>query len=217
MESRRPLAVAARKGTMMMGSSSPARVPVPVRIGAAVAIALLAAACGSSASSSSPSTASSGTPATGASAASSAAASATVIKTGTSSGGAFLTNGSGRAVYLFMADSKDKSTCSGACAAAWPPVTTTGAPSASSGVNAGDLGTITRSNGAMQVTYDGHPLYYYVGDTGAGTANGQGIDGFGAKWWLVAPSGSSITAAVTISGGSSPAAPASSSGYGGGY
>jgi predicted lipoprotein with Yx(FWY)xxD motif len=197
---------------MMMGSSSLARVPVPVRIGAAAAIALLAAACSSSASSSSAGAAAT----TGAPAASSAASTGvTVITTGTSSGGAFLTSSSGRAIYLFMADSKNKSACSGACAAAWPPVTTTGQPTASGGVNTSDLGTITRSDGTKQVTYDGHPLYYYAGDTGAGTDNGQGIDGFGAKWWLVAPSGASITSAVTISGGSSPSAPASSSGYGG--
>jgi len=200
-----------------MVSSPLARVPVPVRIGAAAAVALLAVACGSSASSSSSSAAPAGGAAatTGAPAASSG--SATVITTGTSSGGAFLTNGSGRAIYLFLADGKDKSTCSGACASAWPPVTTTGQPTASGSVNASDLGTITRSDGTTQVTYDGHPLYYFAGDTGAGMDKGQGLDGFGAKWWLVAPSGAGITSMVTISGSTSgPAAPASSSGYGGG-
>ena len=82
------------------------------------------------------------------------------------------------------------------------------------GAQASDLGTITRSDGTKQVTYDGHPLYYFEGDTGPGTDKGQGLNGFGNKWWLVAPSGSSITTAVTISGSGS--APASSSG-GGGY
>jgi len=206
----------------MMGSSLLARVPGPARLGVPLAVALLAAAaCSSSASSSSSSTpASSGTPAAAGS--SSAAASGTVITTANSSGGDFLTNSSGRAIYLFMADSMNKSACSGACASAWPPVTTTGSPTASGSAQATDLSTITRSDGTKQVTYDGHPLYYFAGDTGGGTDKGQGLDGFGAKWWLVAPSGSSITAAVTLSGGSggsggSAPSPTSSSGYGGGY
>lgn len=127
-----------------------------------------------------------------------------MITTKTGSAGAFLTDGSGRAVYLFMKDSGDTSACSGACAAAWPPVTATSTPSASGGVNSGELGTITRSDGTKQVTYDGHPLYYFAGDTGPGMVKGQGIDGFGAKWWLVAPTGSSITAAVTVGGAGSP-------------
>jgi predicted lipoprotein with Yx(FWY)xxD motif len=207
----------ARKGTMTMVSSSLARVPVPVRIGAAAAVALLAAACGSSASSSSSSAAPAGGAAatTGAPAASSG--SATVITTGTSSGGAFLTNASGRAIYLFLADSKDKSACSGACASAWPPVTTTGQPTASGSVNASDLGTITRSDGSKQVTYDGHPLYYFSGDTGPNQTNGQGSTGFGAYWWLVAPSGSAITSSVTVSGGSSSTPTSGGGGGGGGY
>lgn len=196
---------------MTMGTSSLAGIPVPVRLGAAAAVALLAAACSSSASSSSGSTpAASASPASS----SSGSASGTVIKTANSSGGAFLTNGSGRAIYLFVADGKDKSTCSGACAATWPPVTATGQPTASGSAQASDLGTITRSDGSKQVTYDGHPLYYYSGDTGSGMDNGQGINGYGALWWLVAPSGASITSKVTISGGSAPTS--SSSGYGGG-
>jgi predicted lipoprotein with Yx(FWY)xxD motif len=139
-----------------------------------------------------------------------------VITTKTSSGGSFLTNSAGRAVYLFMADSSGKSACNGACAAAWPPVIAASQPTAAGSAQATDLGTITRSDGTKQVTYDGHPLYYFVGDTGPGMDKGQGVDGFGAKWWLVAPTGSSITTAVTISGsGSAPAAPPSSGG--GGY
>lgn len=191
---------------MRMGSSLLARVPVPVRFGAPLAVALLAAACSSgSSSSSSPAAA----PATAAGSAS-ASGGGTMITTKTGSAGAFLTDGSGRSVYLFVKDTGDKSTCDGACAAAWPPVT--GQPSASGGVNASELGTITRSDGTKQVTYDSHPLYYFAGDTGPGMVKGQGIDGFGAKWWLVAPTGSSITAAVTVGGASSP-----SSSAGGGW
>jgi predicted lipoprotein with Yx(FWY)xxD motif len=204
----------------MKGSSLLARVPGPARLGVPLAIALLAAAACSSASSSSSASTSryGGTAASSAGSTASASASGTAITTANSSGGDFLTNSSGRAIYLFMADSKDKSACSGACASAWPPVTTTGSPTASGSAMASELGTITRSDGTKQVTYDGHPLYYFAGDTGAGTDKGQGVDGFGAKWWLVAPSGSSITTAVTLSGGSGggAASPSSSSGYGGG-
>ena len=191
-----------------MSASLLARVPVPVKLAAPLAVALLAAAaCSSGSSSSSGSTSSSA-------AGSASSTSSTVITTKTSSGGSFLTDGAGRAVYLFMADSTGKSTCDGACAAAWPPVIATGQPTTSGSAQGSDLSTITRSDGTKQVTYDGHPLYYFTGDTGPGTDKGQGLNGFGAKWWLVAPTGSSITTAVTISGSGS--APASSSG-GGGY
>lgn len=193
-----------------MSASLLARVPVPVKLAAPLAVALLAAAACSSSGSSSTSNSTSPSAAAG-------SASSTVITTKTSSGGSFLTNSAGRAIYLFMADSSGKSACSGACAAAWPPVVATGQPTASGGAQSSDLSTITRSDGTKQVTYDGHPLYYFEGDTGPGTDKGQGLNGFGALWYLVAPSGSSITTAVTISGsGSAPAAPPSSGG-GGGY
>jgi predicted lipoprotein with Yx(FWY)xxD motif len=190
---------------MTMNASLLARVPVPVKLAAPLAVALLAAAACSSGSSSGTSSSAAG---------SGSSSSSTVITTKTSSGGSFLTNGAGRAIYLFMADSTGKSTCDGACASAWPPVVATGQPTASGSAQASDLGTISRSDGTKQVTYDGHPLYYFTGDTGPGTDKGQGLDGFGAKWFLVTPAGSSITTAVTISGSGS--APASSSG-GGGY
>ena len=109
-----------------------------------------------------------------------------------------------------MKDGKDSSACSGACAGAWPPVTTTGAVTGSGGVNKAGLSIITRSDGAKQVVYDGHPLYYFSGDSGPGQVNGQGSDGFGAKWWLVDPAGTSITAAVTVpSGATASASPTS--------
>jgi predicted lipoprotein with Yx(FWY)xxD motif len=195
---------------MAMSASLLARVPVPVKLAAPLAVALLAAAACSSGGSSSGSTSST----SAAAAAPASSTSSTVITTKTSSGGSFLTNGAGRAVYLFMADSTGKSTCDGACASAWPPVIAAGQPTASGGAQASDLSTITRSDGTKQVTYDGHPLYYFEGDTGPGTDKGQGLDGFGAKWWLVTPTGSSITSAVTIGGAG---ATSSSSGGGGGY
>jgi len=192
-----------------MSASLLARVPVPVKLAAPLAVALLAAAaCSSSGSTSSSTSPSAAAPA-------GSAASSTVITTKTSSGGSFLTNSAGRAIYLFMADSTGKSNCDAACASAWPPVIATGQPTATGSAQASDLGTITRSDGTKQVTYDGHPLYYFEGDTGPGTDRGQGIDGFGAKWWLVAPTGSSITTAVTVGGSGAGSSP-SSGGYGGG-
>ena len=117
-------------------------------------------------------------------------------------------------MYLWAADSMNKSACSGACAGAWPPVTTTGKVTVADGAKAADLGTITRSDGTKQVTYSGHPLYYFAGDSGPGQTNGQGSDSFGAKWWLVAPAGAKITVAdaAASAGSSSSTAPASSSG-----
>jgi predicted lipoprotein with Yx(FWY)xxD motif len=191
------------------------RTPAIVRPGAGLAVALgaglLTAACSSSGSSSPPA---------GTSASPSAAAgsgSGLVITTKSGSAGAFLTDGSGRSVYLWAKDGKDSSACSGTCAGAWPPVTSAGAVTASGGVDKADLSTFTRSDGGKQVAYDGHPLYYFSGDSGAGQVNGQGSDAFGAKWWLLNPAGTSITAAVTVSGGAAPSAPASSAAVGGGY
>ena len=193
-----------------MASSLLTRMPMPVKIGVPVAAALLAAACSSSSSSGS---AASSAPAAGASKAG-ASATGTVIKTDAGTTGAFLTDKSGRAVYLWVKDGKNMSACSGACASAWPPVPANGTVTADGSVQASDLGTITRSDGTKQVTYDGHPLYYFVGDSGAGQVNGQGSDNFGAKWWLVSPTGTQITSAdkASTSGSSSggaPAAPAS--------
>ena len=187
------------------------RLPMAVKLGVPVAAGLLAAACGTAAGSTTGSTAA-GTPA------SSGSTTATVIESHHGSAAPFLTNSSGRAVYLWAADSMNKSMCSGACAQAWPPVTSKGQVTAANGAKAADLGTITRSDGTKQVTYLGHPLYYFAGDSGPGQTNGQGSDSFGAKWWLVAPAGSKITVAdsatgaAAAAGSSSAKAPASSGG-----
>jgi predicted lipoprotein with Yx(FWY)xxD motif len=137
-----------------------------------------------------------------------------MITTATASGKTFLTDGSGRAVYLWVKDTGNASQCSGACAGAWPPVTSTGSVTAGGSAVASDLGAITRSDGTKQVTYDGHPLYYFAGDSAAGQASGQGSDGFGAKWWLVSPAGADVTA--TVSGFTPGASGSGSSGSGSG-
>lgn len=194
-----------------------------LRAGAAgmlVAVALVVAACGSSSSSSPTTSAAASTPATSAASASSAAAptAGLTVSAVRAAAGTYLTGASGRAVYLWLADKNGQSACSGACAQVWLPVTASATPTASGGVNAANLGTITRSDGKKQVTYMGHPLYYFVGDTHAGTTKGQGVNGFGAKWWLVAPSGSPITGAGTstaASSSSSSSSSSSASGWGG--
>jgi predicted lipoprotein with Yx(FWY)xxD motif len=174
----------------------------------AVGAALVLAACGSSSSSSSSASTPASRPAAATSAASASGAGTGAAKVGTAKGsdGTYLTAASGRALYLWVADSNGKSSCSSACASAWPPLLTKATPVATGGVDASDLGTITRADGGKQVTYKGHPLYYFEGDSSAGMTSGQGSDGFGAKWWLVAPSGSAIE-----SGGSASSASASGS------
>ena len=186
---------------MKMRNSLLARMPVPVKLGVPLGAALLAAACSSGGGSQAAGTPASGSPA-------SAATTGTVITTHAGSAGSFLTDGSGRAVYLWSKDTMDTSACAGACAGAWPPVPASGKLTASGGAKTSDLGTITRSDGSKQVTYDGHPLYFFAGDSGAGQITGQGSNGFGAKWWLVAPSGAEITGAETASATNAPAAPA---------
>jgi predicted lipoprotein with Yx(FWY)xxD motif len=95
-------------------------------------------------------------------------------------------------VYLFEGDKGAVSNCTGACASAWPPVTTTATPSPHGQAVAADLGMITRADGTKQVTYKGHPLYYFVRDKDSADAYGQGLKAFGAGWYVLAPSGQKI-------------------------
>ena len=96
-------------------------------------------------------------------------------------------------VYLFVADTATASTCYTTCATIWPPVLATGAPQAGAGAQTSLLGTTTRTDGKVEVTYAGHPLYYFVQDKAAGDAKGQAIDGFGGLWWVLSPAGAAIT------------------------
>jgi len=108
------------------------------------------------------------------------------LKTTHIGGVTVLTNAQGRTLYWFAPDTATRSACYGTCAAYWPPVR--GAATAGPGVT-GRLGTITRSDGSVQATYDGHPLYTYAGDTGAGQANGNRLNLNGGLWYEVTPSG----------------------------
>lgn len=104
--------------------------------------------------------------------------------------GTYLTDASGRSVYVFMMDKGDSSSCYDACAAAWPPFLGTGeAMAADTSVRANLLGTLKRRDGATQVTYKGAPLYYYEDDKKPGDITGQDKFEFGAKWYLVSPAG----------------------------
>ncbi|WP_066942475.1 phosphatase PAP2 family protein [Microtetraspora fusca] len=106
--------------------------------------------------------------------------------------GKILVDGRGRTLYLFVADKGTTSTCYGGCATAWPPLTTTGKPQAGSGASPALLGTTARTDHTTQVTYNGHPLYYFVTDVKPGDTTGQDVDSFGAKWYVLDPKGNKI-------------------------
>jgi predicted lipoprotein with Yx(FWY)xxD motif len=106
--------------------------------------------------------------------------------------GTLLTDGQGKTLYLFEKDQPGTSACTGACLGVWPAFTVTGALQAGSGVSMSMLSAIQRPDGTAEVTYSGHPLYYYVGDGNPGDANGQGLNQFGAAWYVVSPTGSKI-------------------------
>jgi predicted lipoprotein with Yx(FWY)xxD motif len=113
------------------------------------------------------------------------------VKVSTSKLGRILTDGNGRTLYLFEKDKGAASTCSGACASIWPPLTAA-TRVAGHGVSAAELGSIKRPDGKTEATYAGHPLYTYAGDAKPGDTRGQGLDQFGAEWYVLAPSGHKI-------------------------
>ena len=169
------------------------------------AMALVVAACGSSGSSS----ASSSSPAAPASsAAPPTSASSSALMTATINGTKVVTNSKGLTLYWFVPDTSTTSKCTGSCATYWPPVK--GPATAGAGVT-GTLGTITRSDGTTQATYDGHPLYTYAGDTAPGQAKGNGLNVSGGLWYEMTVSGAkpAVGAAATAS--------AAASTKGGGY
>jgi len=126
--------------------------------------------------------------------------------------GRILVDSRGRSLYLFQKDKRGMSSCYGACTTNWPPLIASGKPRAGSGVKASLLGRTKRTDGRWQVTYNRHPLYTFYGDASKGQTNGEGLDFFGGKWYLVSPAGAKIQNAAA-SGSGYP----SSGGYGGGY
>jgi predicted lipoprotein with Yx(FWY)xxD motif len=136
--------------------------------------------------------------------------SATVVNVGQTSLGSVLTGADGKTLYLFTKDSDGKSACGASCVGNWPPLTVAAgaAPSAGSGVT-GALSTITRDDGSMQVTINGHPLYHYAADKAAGDTNGQGVKDI---WFAVTPSGDAVQASGASSAPSSAASTGASAG-----
>lgn len=124
--------------------------------------------------------------------------------------GKILVDSQGRTLYLFQADKGTKSACTGACAKAWPPLRASGKPVVGTGLTASKVTTAPRSDGMPQVVYNGHPLYTFAHDQNPGDANGQGVNAFGANWYVLSPAG----ATITTSGSSSSSG---SGGGGGGY
>jgi predicted lipoprotein with Yx(FWY)xxD motif len=181
-------------------------------------LALTVSACASSSSStattsSTPAAAGSSAAAAGSSAAaagSSAAAGGTTLDVHTMSGQQVVTNSKGFTLYWFAPDTSTTSKCTGSCATFWPPVK--GPATAGSGVT-GTLGTITRSDGTTQATYDGHPLYTFAGDTAPGQAKGNGKNLSGGLWYEMTVSG----AKPAVGAAASASAAASTKGGGYGY
>jgi len=172
--------------------------PTLLTLAAAPLIALTVAACGASGGSAgaspTPPTTANGQPAT--------------VGVANTSLGKILVDSQGRTLYLFQKDMGTTSTCTGACATAWPPLRATGQPAVGTGGNAALFGTTPRSDGGPQVTYNGHPVYLFSQDQKPGDTKGEGVNAFGATWFAVSPTGNQV----------SPPAPSSSnSGGGGGY
>lgn len=106
--------------------------------------------------------------------------------------GQIIVDARGRSLYLFEKDTRGRSACSGLCAVYWPPLLAKGKSAAIKGAKASLLATIRRPDGSRQVTYAGHPLYLFSGDTRAGQTNGEGLQDFGAAWYALTPAGKKI-------------------------
>jgi predicted lipoprotein with Yx(FWY)xxD motif len=134
-------------------------------------------------------------------AAANAALASVAVKTMSTSQGTVLVNSAGLTLYWFAMDTPTQSNCNGSCASYWKPVLGTATAAAGTALPHG-FGTIKRSNGQTQVTYDGHPLYTYTGDTISGQVNGNGLNASGGMWWAITPSGTELGSASSSSSGS---------------
>jgi predicted lipoprotein with Yx(FWY)xxD motif len=167
--------------------------PLALGVAGVAALSLLAGCGSSSSSSSSAASAPASTPTQSTAASTTASSSGVAVQSKHGKLGTILAAGPKRlTVYLFEADKGTTSACSGACAKVWPPVTTEGKPTASGGAVSADLGTTMRSDGTEQVTYKGHPLYFYDDDKDSGDAYGEGSKQFGASWYVLKPNGSKV-------------------------
>jgi len=159
-------------------------------VGALAAVLVLVAGCGST----SPTARSTPTPS-----GSGAAVAAAEVSTATGSLGVLLVDGAGRTLYAFDADPEGTSGCYDECATAWPPLTTTGDPTATGDAEESKLSTATRTDGTTQVLYGGHALYTYAQDTAPGQTTGQGLTQQGGMWWVMGVDGSPIKSQVASS------------------
>jgi predicted lipoprotein with Yx(FWY)xxD motif len=132
-------------------------------------------------------------------AASGSGSSGTLVKVGPSSLGRVLVDTHGKTLYIWAHDKGSRSTCNGECAEYWPPLLTRGRPAAGAGARAALLGTSRRSDGRIQATYAGHPLYYFVQDTKPGQTKGEALTGFGGRWDPVSASGTAVRKRSTYS------------------
>ena len=174
-------------GSAQRISGGPPRLRMLLALPAAAAAIAALAAC-SSAGAASPSSPSS-------SASSPAAAAAATVKTATIAGVTVLTSSKGFTLYSFAPDTPVASKCNGTCAQNWPPVQ---GPVTAAGVT-GTFGTIKRSDGSVQATFDGHPLYTFVGDTAPGQAKGNGLNAAGGLWHEITTSGAAAPAPAGVS------------------
>jgi len=124
--------------------------------------------------------------------------------------GKILADGNGVTLYLFTKDSGTVSACSGGCLAAWPPVVASGTPTPGTGLDAEDLGSITREDGSKQVTFYGHPVYTYGGDSGPGEFTGQGS---GGSWFVIGADGNPVKAETGAASGAGSTTVKSDKGY----
>lgn len=127
--------------------------------------------------------------------------------------GTIVVDSKGRTLYLYAPDKHGKSSCYGECAEYWPPLIKTNGKLAGSGVKASFVTTTKRTNGKIQLVYDGHPLYRFAQDAKAGQTNGQGLNAAGGLWWVLSPSGKPIEKKQSTP----PATTTTASGGGGGY
>jgi predicted lipoprotein with Yx(FWY)xxD motif len=137
--------------------------------------------------------------------------------------GTILVDSRGRTLYLFQADKSGRSACYGACATAWPPLLTTAAPHAGTGVKSTLLKMVKRRDGKLQVVYAGHPLYFFVADKKSGQTNGEDVDHFGGEWYAVSAAGKQVDKPAAAGGTTTTTTPttttagAGGGGYSGGY
>ena len=179
-------------GSAQRISSGRARLRILLALPAAAAAATALVACSSAGASPTPTP----TPSSSASSSSPAAAAANTVKTATIAGVTVLTSSKGFTLYSFAPDTSTMSKCNGTCAQNWPPVT---GPVTAAGVT-GTFGTITRADGSVQATFEGHPLYTFVGDTAPGQNKGNGLNAAGGLWHEITTSGTAAPASTSSSG-----------------